>query len=185
MKGAFGIWRLKINAFRGVRMFFNSWKTECFGLVSGVKVRLVKYFIDGKTYVCLTNDLSITRLQVKNHYASRWRVEESFKRLKSNLKLEKSHSLTPELFYQEVEARVLLDTITLLMKLEKDSYIITLDSRVKFLVDQIHLLSRKNASIPLIRKLNFYNVHNNHTNRDTSTKDYLTPYAQKEKTFSG
>lgn len=152
-------------------------------MVSGVKVRLVKYFIEGKTYVCLTNDLSITRLQVKNHYASRWRVEESFKRLKSNLKLEKSHSLTPELYYQEVEARVLLDTITLLTKLENESYIFTLDSRVKFLIDQIQFLSRKNASISTILKRKFYNVHKNHAFRVTIIKDHLKSYG-KEKTFS-
>lgn len=33
-KGAFGLWRLKINAFRGMRSFFNSHRTEsrCFCL---------------------------------------------------------------------------------------------------------------------------------------------------------
>ncbi|CAN0524881.1 unnamed protein product [Laminaria digitata] len=73
----------------------------------------MKYFINGKPYVCLTNDPSLSRRDIKAMYASRWRVEESFKRLKSNLNLEKAHAKTPALYIQEVEARVLLDTITL------------------------------------------------------------------------
>lgn len=95
---AFGLWRLKINAFGGVRTFFNSQRTEARCLVSGVEARLVKYFIAGKTYVCLTNNLSVNRARVKALYASRWRVEESFKRLKSNLKLEKAHALKSDLY---------------------------------------------------------------------------------------
>ncbi|CAM9189095.1 unnamed protein product, partial [Ectocarpus sp. 6 AP-2014] len=127
---AFGVWRLKINAFKGTRSFFNSWRTEATCLISGVKVRLLKYFINGKTYVCLTNDPSLSRRDVKAMYASRWRVEESFKRLKSNLKLEKAHARTPALYIQEVEARVLLDTITLRFqrKIKESSYIYTLDT---------------------------------------------------------
>lgn len=134
--GAFGVWRLKINAFRGTRSFFNSWRTEATCIIRGMKARLVKYFIAGKAYVCLTNDQSISRGDVKALYASRWRVEESFKRLKSNLKLEKAHARTPALYIQEVEARILLDTITLRLqaKIKEPSYIFTLDTYV------IHIL---------------------------------------------
>ena len=129
---AFGVWRLKINAFRGTRSFFNSWRTEATCLILGVKARVLKYFINGKSYVCLTNDPSLSRKDVKDMYASRWRVEESFKRLKSNLKLEKAHARTPALYIQEVEARILLDTITLRMqtKAKEPSYIYTLDTYV-------------------------------------------------------
>lgn len=59
---AFGVWRLKMNAFRGTRSFFNSWRTEAKCLISGVKARLVKYFVEAKTYACLTNDQSLSLL---------------------------------------------------------------------------------------------------------------------------
>lgn len=92
--GAFGLWRIKINAFGGVRTFFNSKRTEAKCIISGVEARLIKYFIAGKTYVCLTNNLSVSKASVKALYASRWRVEESFKRLKKKIKLEQAHTLS-------------------------------------------------------------------------------------------
>ena len=142
---AFGVWRLKINAFRGTRSFFNSCQTEATCLILGVKARLLKYFIDGKTYVCLTNDPSLSRKGVKAMYASRWRVEESFKRLKSNLKLEKAHARTPALYIQEVEARVLLDTITLRLqrKSREPSYIYTLDTYVIHILRNVKTVSNR------------------------------------------
>lgn len=98
----------------------------------------MKYFLDGKVYVCLTNDPEINRGEVKRVDASRRRIEESFKRLKcnlrlkSNLKLEKAHARTPDLYIQEIEARVFLDTITLRtqQKHNETSYLFTLDLRV-------------------------------------------------------
>ncbi|CAN0342542.1 unnamed protein product, partial [Pylaiella littoralis] len=140
---AFGVWRLKINAFRGTRSFFNSWKTEATCLILGVKARLFKYFINGKTYVCLTNDPSLSRQAVKAMYATRWRVEESFKRLKSNLKLEKANARTPSLYIQEVEARVLLDTITLRIqrKAKEPSYVYTLDTYVTHILRNVKTVS--------------------------------------------
>lgn len=142
---AFGVWRLKINAFKGTRSFFNSWKTEATCLLLGVRARLMKYFINGKTYVCLTNDPSLSRRDVKAIYASRWRVEESFKRLKSNLKLEKAHARTPSLYIQEVEARVLLDTITMRLqrKIKEPSYIYTLDAYVTSILRNVSRVSSR------------------------------------------
>jgi hypothetical protein len=140
---AFGIWRLKIDAFKGTRSFFNSCRTEATCLILGVEARLLKYFIDGKTYVCLTNDPSLSRRDIKTMYASRWRVEESFKRLKSNLKLEKAHAKTPALYIQEVEARVLLDTITLRMQssTKESSYLYTLDTHVTHILGNVKKVS--------------------------------------------
>lgn len=140
---AFGVWRLKINAFKGTRSFFNSCHTEATCLILGVRARLLKYFISGKTYVCLTNDLSLSRRDMKAMYASRWRVEESFKRLKSNLKLEKAHAKTPALYIQEVEARVLLDTITLSLqkRINEPSYIYTLDTYVTHILRNVKKVS--------------------------------------------
>ncbi|CBN80331.1 EsV-1-155 (Partial), partial [Ectocarpus siliculosus] len=140
---AFGVWRLKINAFKGTRPFFNSCHTEATCLILGVRARLLKYFISGKTYVCLTNDLSLSRRDIKVMYASRWRVEESLKRLKSNLKLEKAHAKTPALYIQEVEARVLLDTITLRLQksIKEPSYIYTLDTYVTHILNNVKRVS--------------------------------------------
>lgn len=149
--GAFGLWRLKINAFGGVRTFFNSPRTESKCLVSGAEARLVKYFIKGKTYVCLTNDLEVSRSRVKALYASRWRVEESFKRLKSNLKLETAHSLKSDLYIQEVEARVLLDTTTLRLKPDNVSYIFTLDTNVLSTLRRVVTMSWKNSCVVSVR----------------------------------
>lgn len=141
--GAFGVWRLKIDAFKGTRSFFNSCRTEDMCLILGVKARLLKYFIDGKTYVCLTNDPSLSRKDIKTMYASRWRVEESFKRLKSNLKLEKAHAKTPALYIQEVEARVLLDTVTLRLQssTNESSYLYTLDTHVTHILRNVKIVS--------------------------------------------
>jgi len=140
---AFGVWRLKIDAFKGTRSFFNSCRTEATCLILGVEARLLKYFIDGKTYVCLTNDTSLSRRNIKTMYASRWRVEESFKRLKSNLKLEKAHAKTPDLYIQEVEARVLLDTITLRLQrsTKESSYLYTLDTHVTHILHNVKKVS--------------------------------------------
>jgi hypothetical protein len=140
---AFGVWRLKIDAFRGTRSFFNSCQTEAKCLILGVEARLIKYFIKGKAYVCLTNDSSLSRRDIKAIYASRWRVEESFKRLKSNLKLEKAHARTPDLYIQEVEARVLLDTITLRLqrKAGERSYLYTLDTYVTHVLRNVKVVS--------------------------------------------
>ncbi|CBN80318.1 EsV-1-170 [Ectocarpus siliculosus] len=140
---AFGVWRLKIDAFKGTRSFFNSCRTEAACLILGIEARLLKYFIDGKTYVCLTNDPSLSRRDIKTMYASRWRVEESFKRLKSNLRLEKAHARTPDLYIQEVEARVLLDTITLRMQgsTKESSYLYTLDTHVTYILRNVKRVS--------------------------------------------
>ncbi|CAM9400583.1 unnamed protein product, partial [Sphacelaria rigidula] len=145
---AFGVKRVEINAFRGTRSFFNSWKTEATCLIPGVKARLLKYFINGKTYVCLTDDPSLSRKDVKAMYATRWRVEESFKRLKSNIKLEKAHARTPALYIQEVEATVLLDTITLRLqrKIKEPSYIYTLDTYVTHILRNVKIVSTKSHS---------------------------------------
>jgi len=141
--GGYGVFRLKINAFKGVRSFFNSPNMESKCFVSGIKCKVVKYFIEGKRYVCLTNKLETTRREIKKIYASRWRVEESFKRLKSNLRLEKSHARTPDLYIQEIEARILLDTLTLRTKLtiKEPSYLYTLDTTVRGSVKRVRILS--------------------------------------------
>lgn len=111
------LFRLKCDAFIAAKKFYKSPSTRrrvsflqengsCFDCY------LIKYFIDGKTYMCITN-FETTATNVKYTYAKRWRVETSFRRLKSDLNLECSHSMTPELYVQEVQARILLDTVSM------------------------------------------------------------------------
>lgn len=75
-------------------------------------------------------------------------MEESFKRLKSNLKLEKAHAKTPALYVQEVEARVLLDTITLKLqkKIKEPSYIYTFDTYVTHILRNVKKVSNRPRS---------------------------------------
>ncbi|CAN0066323.1 unnamed protein product, partial [Chrysoparadoxa australica] len=110
------LFRLRRNACRGALSFWNSLCTDTVIMVpyedTLLKVRLIKYFIDGKKYMCATN-MTLGRLQLKKMYAKRWTVETSFRRLKTDLSLETSHSMTPSGFEQELEARILLDTLSL------------------------------------------------------------------------
>jgi hypothetical protein len=114
-KGLKVIFRLKRNAFGAAQSFFNGPKTSqivyCEGIVD--KIYLHKYFIDGHKYMCVTNFESTGR-DIKKLYALRWRVETSFRRLKTDLNLEVSHSMSPGKYIQEIQARVLYDTMTML-----------------------------------------------------------------------
>jgi hypothetical protein len=107
------VFRLKRDAFRGVSTFYNSNRNHAHTVVAGRRAWLLKYRIDGKIYVCLTN-FECTPGEVRDLYALRWRVETSFRRLKSDLHLEQCHSRTPTGYVQEVEARILLDTLSVL-----------------------------------------------------------------------
>ena len=46
-------------------------------------------------------------------YKMRWKVEEHFKRLKTYLNADKSRCRTVKTFYQDIEMRVFLDTLSL------------------------------------------------------------------------
>ncbi|CAM9999860.1 unnamed protein product, partial [Phaeothamnion confervicola] len=110
------VFRLRVNAFQGCRRFFESNRVEMkVPIVGAGLMRLVKYRIDGRWYACLTTlpQDEFDRGKIQKLYGDRWRVEEFFKRLKSSLFLETSHSRTTRGFRQEVEMRILVDTITL------------------------------------------------------------------------
>lgn len=112
-----GVFRLRKDALKSVKSFYGSSNTsKCVDIAYGVgfmKIYLYKYFIDGKKYVCATNFASTVK-NVKSLYALRWRVETSFRRLKTDLSLEHAHSMTPSAFVQEVELRILFDTHAIL-----------------------------------------------------------------------
>lgn len=108
------VFRLKRTALKCVQSFYNGCETKRNIFIvnsdeSRTKAYLYKYFIDGKKYICLTN-FETNSNTVRKLYAKRWKVETSFRRLKTDLNLEVCHSMTDSGFVQEVEARILLDT---------------------------------------------------------------------------
>ena len=106
------IFRLKRDAFKGAKQFFNSRDTSRKVLIGEYPAMLVKYFIDGKKYMCLTST-NVAVNQVKKLYKERWRVEEHFKRLKSYLGIEKIATTSLHSFLQDIDIRLFLDWLTL------------------------------------------------------------------------
>jgi hypothetical protein len=106
------IFRLKRDAFKGAKQFFNSSRNSCKVLIGNQSVVLTKYFIDGKKYMCLTSK-DVEMYKVKDLYKERWRVEEHFKRLKSYLGIEHISATSLHSFLQDVEIRVFLDWLAL------------------------------------------------------------------------
>lgn len=104
--------RLKCDAFRGVKEFTKSSKKTLIVCIAGYCCQLVKYVIDGKDYVCLTS-LSGDSQDMQGLYKMRWKVEEHFKRLKTYLRADKTRCKTIKTFYQDIEMRVFLDTLSL------------------------------------------------------------------------
>jgi hypothetical protein len=76
-----------------------------------IPIRYIKYFIDGKKYIMATTLFDSTNEEIKMLYKLRWRVELSFKRLKSHLHIEKIHSISEKNWLQDLQFRILFDTI--------------------------------------------------------------------------
>lgn len=106
------VFRLKCDAFRGVKEFTKSSKKTLIVCIAGYCCQLVKYVIDGRDYVCLTS-LSGDSQDMQGLYKMRWKVEEHFKRLKTYLNADKTRCRTVKTFYQDIEMRVFLDTLSL------------------------------------------------------------------------
>jgi hypothetical protein len=124
------VFRLRRTAFGGALRFFNSPMTTLKVLLRGadgtlLRARLVKYYIDGKKYMCLTN-VKGSRGDIKALYAKRWAVETSFRRLKTDLNLEVAHSMSAAKYIQEIQARILIDTFAMLSQTELLSQTATL-----------------------------------------------------------
>jgi len=110
------IMRLKKDANITVKKFYNSNKTH---LISNIlyndkiiPIRYVKYKIDNSVFIIATTLFDYSIKKIKDIYKLRWRVELSFKRLKSYLNIEKIFSKTESLWKQELQVRILIDTIT-------------------------------------------------------------------------
>ena len=108
--------RLKRDAFKAPDLFYKSRKTslKTHVLVNNtfIPIKLVKYKINDSIFMLCTTHLDKTRNQLKHMYKQRWRVELSFKRLKSYLHINKIFALSELLWRQEMQARILIDTLT-------------------------------------------------------------------------
>lgn len=122
------IFRLKKDANRTVSLFYRSKYSNMYSFINynnfKIPIRYVKYRIENHIYMLATipNGFSIQKL--KKLYALRWRVEVSFKRLKSYLNLNTIHATTPILWKQELQLRILIDSLTRksMCKTKKQSY---------------------------------------------------------------
>jgi hypothetical protein len=106
------LFRLKRDANNSIKKFYRNNKNINKTInVGNHKMRLFKYFIDGKQYLCGTNiNSSINRL--KKLYKLRWSVEEGFKIMKSRLSFKKIHSKSEILLKQEISIRELLFVVS-------------------------------------------------------------------------
>jgi predicted transposase YbfD/YdcC len=106
------LFRLKKDANRYVNKFHKCIKNVNKQIkVGDHKMRIFKYTIDGKTYLCGTNKQSSIN-NLKKLYKKRWTVEEGFKTMKSPLHLKTIHSKTLNLLKQEILIREILFIVT-------------------------------------------------------------------------
>ena len=110
------IFRLKRNANKVVSKFYHSNKTNLFTYINYnnkfIPIRYCKYYIDNNTYVVATTINNYTNNRIKKLYSMRWRIETSFKRLKSHLNINNIYSTSEFLWKQELQFRILIDTLT-------------------------------------------------------------------------
>ena len=141
------LFRLKKDANKQINIFFhNKRKKSERILIEGYRMRIFKYKIDNKIYLCGTNiNDSINNL--KNLYKKRWTVEEGFKTMKSNLHLKTIHSKTNDLLKQEIAIRELLFVVSRLIQLNikskglyyKTSFKLVLDFIVNYFSSLIYI----------------------------------------------
>jgi len=109
------VFRLKMDGNKTIKKFYYSNKTELITTIlvdeKLIPIRYVKYFINGNVYLIALSDMSISKRIIKQLYGMRWGVETSYKRLKSYNNLEKIYARTLQLWHQEVQLRILYDTM--------------------------------------------------------------------------
>ena len=114
------VFRLKCDHFKAVASFVKSAKSDKVLTTvvnkQTLRIRLLKYYIQDKLYVIGTSLFSTSKKAIAQLYRQRWNVELSFRRLKSNLNLNYSFCLKESTWKQTVQARVLADTISMLLK---------------------------------------------------------------------
>lgn len=152
-RGIRALFRLKKDAFTAAKAFYGSkktWLTVNIQTKTGqlLPISLHKYFIDGQKYVV---GCSPGLRNVKALYKLRWRVELCFRRLKSNLNLNYTYSLLQKTWEQQIEARMLIDTVSVTV----DSKVPCTETKSKFKPkpkpkaicrDMLHLLTNIRVS---------------------------------------
>jgi len=110
------VMRIKKDANRTVKKFYNSSKSQMIGhLINDdeiIKIKYIKKKIGDTVFVMCTNIFNASSNKIMDLYKLRWRVELSFKRLKSHLFINKIKALSENLWLQEFQSRILLDTLT-------------------------------------------------------------------------
>lgn len=110
------IMRLKVPANKDIRPFIKSNKSSLITNIiynsKIIPIRYIKYYIDDNQYIIGTTLLNASLKYIKLLYKLRWRVELSFKRLKSNLNINTIYSKTEYMWRQELQSRILIDTIS-------------------------------------------------------------------------
>jgi len=120
-KGIFGVFRVKNDANKEVSSFVKSKKSDIVihlpiidrisNTTTFLKIRYLKYTVQGSLFIIATNIFDKSIDYLASLYKKRWRVELSFKRLKSQLCIEKIFSLSEKCFLQDLHFRILLDSI--------------------------------------------------------------------------
>ena len=121
------VMRIKKTANRDVKKFYSSTKSQLVTFLIQdekiIKVKYIKKKIGDTTFVMCTNIFDATPEKIMNLYKMRWRVELSFKRLKSHLYINKIKALSEKLWLQEFESRILLDTLARFKQVSMNSSI--------------------------------------------------------------
>ena len=101
------LFRLKCDAFSELKMIVNSKKPKVSKvvIVNGIKIRIVKHTITGKSYYYATNLWKASINSIETLYWKRWRVEEFYKTLKSYTNAKKWHTNRGQLIKQEIYVR--------------------------------------------------------------------------------
>jgi hypothetical protein len=120
------VMRIKKDANKTVKSFYNSRKTQMISHLidengKKIKIRYTKMKLDGSMFVMCTNIFNCTVDRIMELYKMRWRVELSFKRLKSHLFINKIKALTEKMWIQEFESRILLDSLTRSIQMSTNS----------------------------------------------------------------
>lgn len=159
MRGIHAIFRLKRDAFKSAAVFYNKPHANCISQIVNkqgdiVPLLLHKYWHDGSKFMFgVTSGLGSS--VVKKLYGLRWQVELAFRRLKSTLNLEYTFSLSPHIWEQHVEARVLIDTHT--VQVAKLTH--TRPQRVAYGLAQLDVGCRT-STISVLKVVSFTLVYN-------------------------
>jgi hypothetical protein len=125
--GIKGVFRLKTGGtLREVTEFIASGKKDVIRRINRkdqiITVRLVHYSVKGKPYYLATTLLNRERYSIRalaELYHSRWGIEEAFKFIKQELKVEEFHAKSPKGVKQEIAISLLLAALSGLSRIQK------------------------------------------------------------------